>query len=177
MRYYLKSNGFPTFPIPLLDVPMGTFALQPAIALPSDVRVWSLPKWLSAFLRRCESAMISSGHADTSCESCSESEFGSGAWTGCSSPPPPPPPEDDCRPAYPDVFIPSPPPDLDCGDIPYRNFVVLPPRPASLCWRWGWDRVRELMTRAHIAAAATTLSAYDIHLRLGFHHLRTRYAT
>ncbi len=24
---------------------------------------------------------------------------------------------------------PFPPPDLDCGDIPYRNFVVLPPDP------------------------------------------------
>ncbi|WP_242822380.1 thermonuclease family protein [Thermaerobacter marianensis] len=34
-----------------------------------------------------------------------------------------------CDPSYPDVCIPSPPPDLDCGDIPYRNFRVLPPDP------------------------------------------------
>ncbi len=77
-------------------------------------------------------AMISSGHAGTYSRFCSASEFGNKAWTGCSSPPSPPPlppPEDDCEPAYPDVCIPSPPPDLDCGDIPYRNFVVLPPDP------------------------------------------------
>ncbi len=71
-------------------------------------------------------AMLSSGHADTYYQFCSESEFGSKSWTGCSSPPPP---EDDCDPAYPDVCIPSPPPDLDCADITYRNFVVLPPDP------------------------------------------------
>ncbi len=76
-------------------------------------------------------AMFSSGNADTYSQFCSASEFGSAAWTGCSSPPPPPPPppEDDCDPAYPDVCIPSPPPDLDCADIPYRNFLVLPPDP------------------------------------------------
>ena len=76
-------------------------------------------------------AMISSGHADTYFRFCSASEFGSQAWTGCSTapPPPPPPPQEDCDPAYPDVCIPSPPPDLDCGDIPYRNFRVLPPDP------------------------------------------------
>jgi polysaccharide biosynthesis protein PslG len=34
-----------------------------------------------------------------------------------------------CDPSYPDVCIPPPPPDLDCGDIPYRNFKVLPPDP------------------------------------------------
>jgi micrococcal nuclease len=34
-----------------------------------------------------------------------------------------------CDPAYPTVCIPPPPPDLDCGDIPYRNFRVLPPDP------------------------------------------------
>ncbi len=71
-------------------------------------------------------AMISSGYADTYSRFCSASEFGSESWTGCSSPPPPPPPTEDCDPAYPDVCIPSPPPDLDCGDIPYRNFRVLP---------------------------------------------------
>jgi micrococcal nuclease len=76
-------------------------------------------------------AMISSGHADTYSRFCSESEFESKAWTGCSSPPPPPPPppQEDCDPAYPDVCIPSPPPDLNCDDISYRNFVVLPPDP------------------------------------------------
>ncbi len=74
-------------------------------------------------------AMISAGHAETYQRFCSESEFGSEAWTGCSSPPPPPPPEDDCDPSYPDVCIPPPPPDLDCADIPYRDFLVLPPDP------------------------------------------------
>ena len=34
-----------------------------------------------------------------------------------------------CDPSYPDVCIPPPPPDLDCGDIPHRNFRVLPPDP------------------------------------------------
>ena len=34
-----------------------------------------------------------------------------------------------CDPSYPDVCIPPSPPDLDCGDIPYRNFRVLPPDP------------------------------------------------
>ena len=34
-----------------------------------------------------------------------------------------------CDPSYPTVCIPPPPPDLDCGDIPYRNFTVLPPDP------------------------------------------------
>ncbi len=34
-----------------------------------------------------------------------------------------------CEPAYPDLCLPPPPPDLDCGDIPYRNFRVLPPDP------------------------------------------------
>ena len=70
-------------------------------------------------------AMISSGHAVTYYLFCSASEFGSEAWTGCSSSPPP----GNCDPAYPDVCIPPPPPDLDCADIPYRNFRVLPPDP------------------------------------------------
>ncbi len=38
-------------------------------------------------------------------------------------------PAGNCDPSYPDVCIPPPPPDLDCGDIPYRNFRVLPPDP------------------------------------------------
>jgi len=73
-------------------------------------------------------AMISSPHADTYRAFCSQSEFGSEAWTGCSSPPPPPPPGN-CDPAYPDVCIPPPPPDLDCDDISHRNFRVLQPDP------------------------------------------------
>ena len=32
-------------------------------------------------------------------------------------------------PSYPTVCIPPPPSDLDCGDVPYRNFPVLPPDP------------------------------------------------
>lgn len=36
---------------------------------------------------------------------------------------------ENCDPSYPDVCIPPPPPDLDCGDVPYRNFRVLPPDP------------------------------------------------
>jgi micrococcal nuclease len=48
--------------------------------------------------------------------------------------PPPQPtaaaaPAGNCDPAYPDVCIPPPPPDLDCGEIPDRNFHVLPPDP------------------------------------------------
>jgi hypothetical protein len=43
--------------------------------------------------------------------------------------PPAPSPGGNCDPSYPTVCIPSPPPDLDCGDIPYRNFKVLPPDP------------------------------------------------
>lgn len=34
-----------------------------------------------------------------------------------------------CDPSYPGVCIPPSPPDLDCGDIPYRDFRVLPPDP------------------------------------------------
>ncbi len=34
-----------------------------------------------------------------------------------------------CDPAYPEVCIPSPPPDLDCGDVPFMEFLVLPPDP------------------------------------------------
>jgi micrococcal nuclease len=32
-----------------------------------------------------------------------------------------------CDPSYPTICLPPPPPDLDCGDIPYRQFPVLPP--------------------------------------------------
>jgi micrococcal nuclease len=34
-----------------------------------------------------------------------------------------------CDPSYPGVCIAPYPPDLDCGDIPFRDFVVLPPDP------------------------------------------------
>lgn len=37
-----------------------------------------------------------------------------------------------CDPAYPTICLPSPPPDLDCGEIPYSDFVVLPPDPHKL---------------------------------------------
>jgi micrococcal nuclease len=37
--------------------------------------------------------------------------------------------EKQCDSSYPDVCIPPYPPDLDCGDIPYKNFRVLPPDP------------------------------------------------
>ncbi len=42
---------------------------------------------------------------------------------------PPSPGGGGCSPSYPDVCIPPAPPDLNCGDIPYRNFRVLPPDP------------------------------------------------
>ncbi len=70
-------------------------------------------------------AMISSRHALTYYVYCSASEFGTGAWSGCSSAPPPA----NCDPSCPDGRISPPPPDLDCADFPYRNFVVLPPDP------------------------------------------------
>lgn len=41
--------------------------------------------------------------------------------------PPTPAPVANCDPSYPDVCIPPYPPDLDCGDIPFRNFQVIPP--------------------------------------------------
>lgn len=40
----------------------------------------------------------------------------------------------DCDAAYPDVCIMSPPPYLNCEDIPYDNFVVLPPDPHDFDW-------------------------------------------
>lgn len=49
--------------------------------------------------------------------------------TAPSTPAPPPPAAGGCDPAYPSVCIPPAPPDLDCGDVPYTNFVVLPPDP------------------------------------------------
>jgi hypothetical protein len=49
--------------------------------------------------------------------------------TATNMPIPPTPTRDPgvCAPEYPTVCIPPPPPDLDCPDIPYRNFLVLPP--------------------------------------------------
>lgn len=38
-------------------------------------------------------------------------------------------PRTGCDPSYPTVCIPPAPPDLDCGDIPFRQFTVLPPDP------------------------------------------------
>lgn len=57
-------------------------------------------------------------------------------FDGCpDTPPSPPTPEgNQCDLSYPDVCIPPYPPDLDCGDIPYKNFRVLPPDPH------GFDR-------------------------------------
>ena len=37
--------------------------------------------------------------------------------------------ETNCDPSYPGVCIPPAPPELNCGDIPYKNFIVLPPDP------------------------------------------------
>jgi micrococcal nuclease len=57
-----------------------------------------------------------------------------GVWGSCpvepGGPPPSPTPSSAaCDPSYPSVCIPPPPPDLDCGQIPHRNFQVLPPDP------------------------------------------------
>lgn len=41
-------------------------------------------------------------------------------------------PSASCDPSYPDFCIAPPPPDLDCGDIPRKNFKVLPPDPHKL---------------------------------------------
>ena len=38
----------------------------------------------------------------------------------------------DCHPSYPTICLPAPPPDLDCSQIPYQDFVVLPPDPHGL---------------------------------------------
>ena len=39
---------------------------------------------------------------------------------------------DNCDPSYPTICLPSPPPDLNCPQIPYNDFVVLPPDPHRL---------------------------------------------
>jgi hypothetical protein len=41
-------------------------------------------------------------------------------------------PNGGCHPSYPTLCLPAAPPDLDCGDIPNRNFPVLPPDPHRL---------------------------------------------
>ncbi len=54
-----------------------------------------------------------------------------GLWGDCTATTttPTPTPSQNCDPSYIGVCIPPPPPDLDCKDIPYRNFIVLPPDP------------------------------------------------
>jgi micrococcal nuclease len=61
-----------------------------------------------------------------------------GLWGSCQGPaasqapavqPTTPAGQGNCHPSYPTVCIPPPPPDLDCGDVPYRQFQVLPPDP------------------------------------------------
>ncbi|MFQ5919877.1 MAG: thermonuclease family protein, partial [Thermoplasmata archaeon] len=127
----LSEPGGPEARDYLTDLCLGTLALIDE----DGYQIGDDPFGRTLAVVHCEgtnanAAMISSGHADTFYEFCSASEFGSQEWTGCSSaPPPPPPPEENCDPAYPTVCIPSPPPDLDCGDIPHRNFEVLPPDP------------------------------------------------
>ncbi len=129
----LSESGGPAARDFLTDLCLGSLALIDE----DDFQIGDDPFGRTLAVVYCDgtnanAAMISSGHADTYSRFCSESEFESQAWTGCSSPPPPPPPpppEEDCDPAYPTVCIPSPPPALDCGDIPHRNFVVLPPDP------------------------------------------------
>ncbi len=44
-------------------------------------------------------------------------------------PPAADPPGASCDPSYPDICIPQDSADLDCGEIPHRNFTVLPPDP------------------------------------------------
>jgi endonuclease YncB( thermonuclease family) len=77
--------------------------------------------------------LLKYGHASILKEFCSVSEFAADdwAWEACKSNGNLPKDDDEqrCDPYYPDVCIPSPPPDLDCGQVPFRNFRVLPPDP------------------------------------------------
>jgi len=91
------------------------------------------------------SELLYNGYANILTQYCSTSEFTGEAWAqkyGCEtktqelkqqipkeSQTPTPAKENQCDPSYPDVCIPPYPPDLDCGDIPYKNFRVLPPDP------------------------------------------------
>ena len=82
-------------------------------------------------------------HADDVAAAASEARAaGRGLWSACPVDPddvpttsaaPPAPGSTvaggSCDPSYPDVCIPPSPPDLDCGDIPDRDFTVLPPDP------------------------------------------------
>ena len=125
----LSESGGPAARDFLTDLCLGSLALIDE----DDFQIGDDPFGRTLAVVYCDgtnanAALISSGHAVTYSRFCSESEFESQAWTGCSSPPPPPP-QEDCDPAYPTVCIPSPPPDLNCGDIPYTNFEVLPPDP------------------------------------------------
>lgn len=79
-------------------------------------------------------------------------EAGRGLWSACPDDAPPTTApsaapggggQPGCEPAYPDVCIPPSPPDLDCGDIPHRNFRVLPPDPHRFDGGgdgWGCER-------------------------------------
>lgn len=123
----LSESGGPEARDYLTDLCLGSLALLDE----DDFQIGDDPYGRVLAVAHCggtnaNAAMISSGRAETYYVFCSESEFGSLSWTGCSSPPPPP---TDCDPAYPDLCIPPPPPDLDCGDIPDRNFRVLSPDP------------------------------------------------
>ncbi len=125
----LSESGGPAARDFLTDLCLGSLALIDE----DDFQIGDDPYGRILAVVSCDgtnanAALISSGHADTYSRFCSESEFGSQAWTGCSSPPPPPP-QEDCDPAYPTVCLPSPPPDLNSDDIAYQNFRVLPPDP------------------------------------------------
>lgn len=89
------------------------------------------------------SELLDNGHAIISKQYCSKSEFSGETWAqkyGCVTKTQEPKQQipktltpttkvNKCDPSYPDACIPPYPPDLDCGDIPYRNFKVLPPDP------------------------------------------------
>lgn len=87
------------------------------------------------------SELLQSGHANILTQYCSKSEFSGESWAqqyGCGSKSATPQATNaipqstspaKCDPSYPDVCIAPYPPDLNCGDIPYRNFKVLPPDP------------------------------------------------
>jgi micrococcal nuclease len=90
------------------------------------------------------SELLYNGHANISVQYCAKSEFSKETWAqkyGCGTTTKelkqqipkesktPTANENQCDSSYPDVCIPPYPPDLDCGDIPYKNFRVLPPDP------------------------------------------------
>ena len=93
--------------------------------------------------KKLNSELLYNGHANILIKYCHTSEFSDKIWAqqfGCPTInenksgdskviPEPSPPKENCDSSYPDVCMPPPPPDLDCGEIPYRNFKVLPPDP------------------------------------------------